>query len=58
MGNPTEMSPEFQNIYVLLGMSLTRKGNTGSACEAYHKALNISKIVYGDNSEEAAYALI
>ena len=39
-------------------MSLTRKGSTGAACESYHKALNISKTVYGDESEEACYALI
>jgi Tfp pilus assembly protein PilF len=56
--NPTEMTPEFQNIYVLLGMSLTRKGSAGAACESYHKALNISKTVYGDDSEETAYAMI
>jgi len=39
-------------------MSLGRKGSAGAACDCYHKALNISKTVYGDNSEETAYALI
>jgi hypothetical protein len=52
------MTAEFQNIYVLLAMGQTRKGSTGAACESYHKALNISKTVYGEDSEETSYSMI
>ena len=55
---PSEMHENAMNIYVLMGVSHTRKYAFEEACGCYHKALNVSKALYGEGSEEAAHALV
>ncbi len=51
---PTEIHESVLNLYILLGVSQTRKGDLDAAADCYQKALTICISLYGENSEETA----
>jgi Tfp pilus assembly protein PilF len=51
---PSEVHENVLNIYILLGVSQTRKGDLDAAADCYQKALTICISLHGENSEETA----